>query len=306
MPHARKPGVAPMTDDTSDAFAHPQRRAAATAAAPRDRILLDDHVVEVEIGAFRAERGATQRLAFDIVAELRPAPPAGDDVDRILSYDRLTEAVADSLAHERLDLLETLAERIADRILAEPQAERVFVRIRKLDRGPGARGVEIVRSGPSSTQPGAAPRPVVALISAAAAAAPEAWRTALLSEPGPLILCVEAEAADKAPVADPAIAARIELLALDQAAWRLAAALPEVEVRDNRTEIDWAQRKGAASLWAPARMAVAAIEGPSGTGGADLAAWIAETHNAAEILLVGAEAPKTARPCRRLDAGPRA
>ena len=76
-----------MTDETRHAFAHPQARAAATphGDSPRDRILLEDHVVEVEIGAFRAERGATQRLAFDIVAELAPAPPAGDDVDRILS-----------------------------------------------------------------------------------------------------------------------------------------------------------------------------------------------------------------------------
>ena len=44
------------------------------------------------------------------------------------------------LAEERLNLLETLAERIADRILHAPQALRVFVRIEKLDRGPGALG----------------------------------------------------------------------------------------------------------------------------------------------------------------------
>ena len=69
-----------------------------------------------------------------------------DDVDRILSYDRVTEAITIELNVERLNLLETLAERIADRILIEPQAIRVFVRIEKLDRGPGALGVEIVRS----------------------------------------------------------------------------------------------------------------------------------------------------------------
>ncbi|MGR3500448.1 MAG: dihydroneopterin aldolase [Limimaricola soesokkakensis] len=288
-----------MTDETRQAFAHPRARAAATADTLRDRILLDDHVVEVEIGAFRAERGATQRLAFDIVAELRPAPPAGDDVDRILSYDRLTEAVSDALATERLDLLETLAERIADRILAEPQAERVFVRIRKLDRGPGALGVEIVRSGPSSVSPSAAPRPVVALISAEAAARPGDWRDALLAETGPLVLCVEA--ARVAPdVTDAAARGRIELLELDQAAWRLSALLPEIEVRDNRTELDWAQRKGAPSLWAPTRMAVSAVAGPKSTTGADLAAWLAETLDAREILLVGAAAPSTDRPLRSL------
>ena len=80
-----------------------------------------------------------QRIAFNVVVELRPlGNPIDDDVDRILSYDKVTEAIAAELAEERLNLLETLAERVAERILHEPQAMRVFVRIEKLDRGPGA------------------------------------------------------------------------------------------------------------------------------------------------------------------------
>jgi dihydroneopterin aldolase len=63
-----------------------------------------------------------------------------------LSYDRVTEAIEAALSEERLNLLETLAERVAERILLAPQAQRVFVRIEKLDRGPGNLGVEIVRS----------------------------------------------------------------------------------------------------------------------------------------------------------------
>ena len=63
-----------------------------------------------------------------------------------MSYDKVSEAIAFELSKERLNLLETLAERVAHRILFEPQAIRVFVRIEKLDRGPGALGVEIVRS----------------------------------------------------------------------------------------------------------------------------------------------------------------
>ena len=47
------------------AFAHPEARAAATAeAAPYDRISLRDHVVEVEIGAFQAERGVDAAGGF--------------------------------------------------------------------------------------------------------------------------------------------------------------------------------------------------------------------------------------------------
>ncbi|HSF64625.1 MAG TPA: dihydroneopterin aldolase, partial [Paracoccaceae bacterium] len=123
-----------MTTTPSDialAFAHPEERAAASAPpGPRDRISLRDHIVEADIGAFQKERGHRQRLRFNVVVEVRPNPdPLADDVDRILSYDRITEAIADELAAERLNLLETLAERVAERVLAEPQAMRAFVRI---------------------------------------------------------------------------------------------------------------------------------------------------------------------------------
>src|SRR5574343_345515 len=113
-----------MTSDIRLAFAHPEERAVASASAdPRDRISLRDHVVEVEIGAFQQERGTRQRIQFNVVVEVRPQPqPLDDDVDKILSYDRITEAIAAELAAERLNLLETLASRMAERIMGEPQA----------------------------------------------------------------------------------------------------------------------------------------------------------------------------------------
>ena len=115
-----------MTDDVKLAFAHPEERAVATAPDPRDRISVRDHVVEVEIGAFQTERGVTQRIRFNVVVEVAPLPPdLGDDVDLILSYDRIT-ANEGELSEERLNLLETLAERVADRILLEPQALRAL------------------------------------------------------------------------------------------------------------------------------------------------------------------------------------
>lgn len=154
-----------MSDEARLAFAHPSERAEAMSGPdPLDRISLRDHIVEVEIGAFQAERGVTQRLCFNVVVEVQPlTEPVDDDVDRILSYDRVTEAIAAELAVERLALLETLAERVAERILFEPQAVRAFVRIEKLDRGPGALGVEIVRArgdaAMSEIAPGEAPIP---------------------------------------------------------------------------------------------------------------------------------------------------
>ncbi len=185
-----------MTTDTKLAFAHPEERAEASAGAdPRDRISLRDHVVEADIGAFQKERGLKQRLRFNVVVEVRPAPqPLDDDVDRILSYDRITEAIADELAAERLNLLETLAERVAERILAEPQAMRAFIRIEKLDVGPYALGVEIVRSRaevPVRTEEGAV-HPRVVFLDNATLAAPDlsARIDAMLAGGRPAVFCV--------------------------------------------------------------------------------------------------------------------
>ena len=61
-----------MSNEIRLAFEHPSARADATAPdGPLDRISLRDHIVAVEIGAFQAERGVTQRLCFNVVVEAR-------------------------------------------------------------------------------------------------------------------------------------------------------------------------------------------------------------------------------------------
>nr|MBA3325666.1 dihydroneopterin aldolase [Paracoccaceae bacterium] len=135
-------------DETAMAFETPDVRAAATAAsAPVDRISVRDYTRDVEIGAFRSERGVTQRVRFNVVLEVAHHTAArDDDVDKVLSYETIVEAIEAALAAERLNLLETLAERVAAFCLADPRAVRVFVRVEKLDRIPGALGVEIARA----------------------------------------------------------------------------------------------------------------------------------------------------------------
>ena len=187
-----------MTEDIRQAFAHPEERAGSATAGPvPDRISLRDHIALADIGAFQQERGHPQRLRFNVVVELRqqPAGAETDDVDRILSYDRITEAIAAELEAERLNLLETLAERIARRILAEPQPLRVFLRIEKLDRGPGALGVEIVRSRDDAGTFDVAqdaPRPIIGYLDNATIDAPDlaARLDALAGSGAPVILTV--------------------------------------------------------------------------------------------------------------------
>ena len=287
-----------MSEETRLAFAHPAARAEALAGPePRDRISLRDHIVEVEIGAFQAERGVTQRLAFNVVVEVEPLTgPVDDDVDRILSYDRVTEAIAAELAAERLNLLETLAERVADRILVEPQATKVFVRIEKLDRGPGALGVELVRSGstqaPDET---AALRPQIVFLSNAAIQSDnlEGWLDQLEARDAPLVLCVGLPTGET-PKTNSALAQRhIDLLAIEQNSWTLAARDPRLKVVGSRTELDWAMKNGQTTVWAPARIVLDAVDGPIAPPheAAALAAWFAQSCAAERLLVIGAEAP---------------
>ncbi|MBK6467487.1 MAG: dihydroneopterin aldolase [Rhodobacter sp.] len=280
-----------MTTDTKLAFAHPEERAEASASAdPRDRISLRDHVVEADIGAFQKERGQKQRLRFNIVVEVRPAPaPLDDDVDRILSYDRITEAIADELAAERLNLLETLAERVAERILAEPQAMRAFIRIEKLDVGPYALGVEIVRSRaevPVRVE-GAAVHPLVVFLDNATIAAPDlpARIDAVLSRGLPAIFCVGPTDFPRPVTGHKPTQRRIDLLAIEQNGWALAARDARCVVVSSRTEIDWAVKRGRSVVWAPSKLVLDAVDGPQSRDPVALALWLAE-EMAAEALLV--------------------
>ena len=282
-----------MTTDIRLAFAHPEERAEASASAdPRDRISLRDHVAEVEIGAFQQERGQRQRVRFDVVVEVRPHPaPLQDDVDRILSYDRITEAIAAELASERLNLLETLAARVAERILAEPQAMRAFVRIEKLDRGPGALGVEIVRSRAEvpvrAADDGAALHPVVVFLDSAAVAAPDlsARLDALQQRGAPVILTVGPPDMPRPQTGHRPTQRRIDLLAIEQNAWVLAARDPRCVVVATRTEIDWAMKNGRMIVWAPSKLVLDAVDGPKGSDPVALALWLAE-HLAAQALVL--------------------
>ncbi|MEY4779229.1 MAG: hypothetical protein RLZZ607_542 [Pseudomonadota bacterium] len=287
-----------MTTDIRLAFAHPEERSLASASAdPRDRISLRDHMVEVDIGAFQKERGHTQRILFNIVVEVRPAPqPLNDDVDRILSYDRLTEAIATELAAERLNLLETLAERVAERILAEPQAMRAFVRIEKLDVGPYKLGVEIVRSRAEAAlkvvgQDGleAAVHPLVifldnaTLASADLSAKLDAWSATGL----PVILTLGLPDLPRPQTGHKPTQRRVDLLAIEQNAWGLAARDPRCVVMQTRTEIDWAVKRRQMMVWAPSKMVLDATDGPQARDAVGLALWLAETMAADRLIVHG-------------------
>ena len=274
-----------MFDETALAFAHPEARAEAiTAASLPDRISLRDYILDTEIGAFQPERGATQRIQFNVVVEVQTMAGAlADDVDQVLSYDTITEAIHAALADNRLNLLETLAERVAELILHDPLAAKVFVRIEKLDRGAFKLGVEIMRSRETLTPTGlelTVPPSQVAYLAADMLTSEYlgSWLDHLAAAIPPCVLVMAPDARHPGPqTAHGPAQRRIDLLHLEQSAWVLAARDPRCVVVDSRTEIDWALRNGKMTVWAPSKLVLDATEAtPAATDAVALSIWLAK------------------------------
>ncbi|AGT09668.1 dihydroneopterin aldolase [Paracoccus aminophilus] len=232
-----------------------------------DRIHLRDYIVSADIGAFQTERGHDQRLRFNLTVELaNQVRGVNDEVDRILSYDILTGAIAAGLADQRYNLLETLAEKIAAQVLDHPRAAQIEVTVEKIDRVPGALGVTLLRRAArvEAVPTGTAPRVLFY------------GRDADLPA-GPVILVPDAPGL---PVPLGGNERRIALLALDQAAWALAGRLG-LHVADSQTEIDWAAGEGHRVVWAPSRMIADEVEISAEPEA--LAFWLAQRLNAPRL-----------------------
>jgi dihydroneopterin aldolase len=178
----------------------------------------------------------------------------------------------------------------------------VFVRIEKLDRGPGALGVEIVRSNDETAardvDPHAEdkPHPVLVLLSNAAIASRylSGWLDQLQEKSAPIILCVGA-GDGAAPVSNaPMAQRRIDLLAIEQNAWVLAGRDARCVVVETRTELDWAMKNEQISVWAPSKIILDAVDAPpaqSGENGVDLAQWLGAHIEAARLIGIGERIP---------------
>jgi dihydroneopterin aldolase len=120
-------------------------------ALGRDCIFVKDWVVDCNIGVYAEEKGVTQKVRLYVDAYLAPHVRANsaDDMADVPSYTDIMDAVEAITSAGHINLLETFAERIAERCLADPRLAAMRVRIEKLERGP-VRGVEIYRTRQAS------------------------------------------------------------------------------------------------------------------------------------------------------------
>ncbi len=97
-------------------------------------------VLPIAIGVYDEEQGITQKVRFTIEASVGGGvAPKGDHIDEVPSYDDLVGAVKSIVGAGHINLVETLAARIAERCLAG-QTDRLGAGARRKARArPGSR-----------------------------------------------------------------------------------------------------------------------------------------------------------------------
>lgn len=131
-----------------------QLRIASVSRALR-HVFVRDMVLSASIGIYPHERTATQRVRVNVdlgveddgARGVSRAATGRDDLARVVSYERVAIEVRRIVGAGHMNLVETLAERIAEACLSDHRVLLARIRVEKLDVFPDAAsaGVEIER-----------------------------------------------------------------------------------------------------------------------------------------------------------------
>ena len=116
------------------------------------RMFVRDLVLPALVGVWAHERDREQRIRVNIDLSIAEAGgPLHDELAEVVSYDDIVAAVRAVITEGHVRLIETLAERFAERCLDDDRVRSAWVRIEKLDVLPEAEsvGIEIERVRPS-------------------------------------------------------------------------------------------------------------------------------------------------------------
>lgn len=108
------------------------------------RVFVRGLKVEAEVGVYAHERGHTQPLVVDV--ELDVTTARAEHLSQTVNYETIAAAARELAAEGHIELVETFAERLAERCLVDPRVTRARVRVEKpLALAPHAEaaGVEI-------------------------------------------------------------------------------------------------------------------------------------------------------------------
>jgi dihydroneopterin aldolase len=113
------------------------------------RVFVHDLEIVASVGVLEHERRYEQRIIVSADLSVREDyDGVSDRLEDVLDYSKLVEGIARLVQREHVNLLETMAERIAEYCLADQRVESVRVRLEKPDAMPLCRavGIEIERA----------------------------------------------------------------------------------------------------------------------------------------------------------------
>lgn len=124
------------------------RRLLERAGASTYRVRVRDLLFPCSIGIHDHERQHTQRVRINVELDVAdPGSFSSEDFSKVLNYETIVDGIRAIIAEGHVDLVETLAERVAAMCLADARSISVSVAVEKLDAYCEAEsvGVSIVR-----------------------------------------------------------------------------------------------------------------------------------------------------------------
>lgn len=123
----------------------------ADARAGLRHVFVRDLELSARIGVYDHERRGPQRIRINLDLAVREGGvPLEDRLDNVVCYEVVLERVRAIVAAGHVNLVETLAERIAEACLEDSRVRRALVRVEKLDvfADAGSVGVTLERLNP--------------------------------------------------------------------------------------------------------------------------------------------------------------
>jgi dihydroneopterin aldolase len=119
-----------------------------TAVARSMKVFVRDLVLSARIGVYQHEKLATQRVRINLELVCTEHPAINDDLNNVVNYGELVTQVRAIVDAGHINLVETLADRIAQACLVDRRVQSAKVRIEKLDvfEEADSVGVEIERT----------------------------------------------------------------------------------------------------------------------------------------------------------------
>jgi 7,8-dihydroneopterin aldolase/epimerase/oxygenase len=112
------------------------------------RVFIRNLEILAHIGVHGHEQGKLQPVRINVDLQVADTSVVGDRLDSVVDYEGIAGIIHALVARGHINLAETLAERIAEAVLADTRVKTVRVRVEKLYALPGAEaaGVEIERT----------------------------------------------------------------------------------------------------------------------------------------------------------------